>query len=292
MKKTLLTLLLTLCLATLLCACQKAEGDNEVKEEANVVVEDETTEQESEVPDNEEAQDSQVETSEEESAEVSEEANTPEVWLESQNLTEPTVVIWDMDTGTGTIVENDGLYEFGDNNKLLFYYAALPINEFYSTAGINIGEMFTTYMELETDFETGLGVILEEVSGDTMYRQDFKLTRAKESKENNDDALIKWLESATIEEPMVLIWDNDLLVGNWVQSGEEYKLNNSRKVFFCIPAGMDFMEVSENVREGIAPGRLVTDTCMEMSVYDTECKIGGETPDGSTYMQEFMLIIE
>lgn len=296
MKKKILTLLLTLCLATSLCACQKAEENNEVQEE-NVAVEDEVMEQESVDADTEESQEIKAETSEEENTENAVAENTPEVWFESLNLTEPTVAIWDMDTCTGIIVENEKEYEFGDNNKLLLYYA-VPITEFYTSEGIIAGEMFPTYMEFETDFETGIGVILKEVSGETTYKQDFKLTRAKqdttETESNSAGSMEVWLDNIALEEPSVVIWDEETLSGTYVEDGGSYEIDEYNKFFIYIPLGMGINNITSHAIYKVEVGEIVSYTCIELIVpleKENPCEIGVVVSDGTTYTQEFTLFM-
>ncbi len=113
------TLLATLCLTGVMCACGAAEGKTDGTDTITAMeregvttesVETESVETESVAQEDTEAEEAVVEV---ESSESEVAVSDLDVWFESLELTEPTVVIWNEETKTGIVVENNMKYEFG-----------------------------------------------------------------------------------------------------------------------------------------------------------------------------------
>lgn len=323
MRKKILMMLLTLCLATLLCACQKTDDNNEVQSEENVAVENEVTEQESEVPDNEESKEIQQQSGEDEKQEnqnketakendVESTVYALEEYLDSVKRRDPSVLIWDEELSRGFSVEEDGKYEVNKSNRLFLYIP--PGLEYdwitnFSTDEIEIGEEFLgncleLHIPLEDNgkYKYSIAVVL----GDgTALMNHFELV-VVENKTNSDikvqtknewttsDSMSEWLDSITLEEPSVVIWDEETLSGIYVQNGEHYEIDEYNKFFLYVPYGMSFDKITHSSMYKIETGEVVSYTCLELLVpleSENPCEIGVVASDGTTYTQEFTLFM-
>lgn len=160
-----------------------------------------------------------VEDSEDEKVAVEEtieEENTitPEEWLDSLELVEPTIVVWNDEAQEGTVLGEGDSYELKEGDRVLLYHelgwskiGMLPQGAFVNPIeGPN-------YTELNLAFEGTLDFEITETIQDKNYVHHFTLTAGEDLIADDDKAINNWFDEQELSEPCIVIWNDKIQKG-------------------------------------------------------------------------------